>query len=296
MWTRKELKDKAKLNLNKNYWMVVLVTFIVMITSGGTSSFGGSFSSGFSNGLKSGSQQESTQEVDRWDDMEFASDDEEISDVMGEVKKEYNSTFDKRDGFILAGVGAVILIIVLIIFLVAFALSIFLFNPLKVGCYKWYIHNRKENPQLGIIGDGFTKNYMRTVEIMFCKSLFTILWSMLCLIPGIVKAYEYRMIPYIVAENPDITRQEAFQMSKTMMTGEKWNAFVLDLSFILWNIVAGLCCGIPGFFYVYPYIQLTNVELYVKLKETQLGIHDTANGEQGTQDPQPTIDNGYTEL
>ena len=120
MWTRKELKDKAKLNLNKNYWMVVLVTFIVMITSGGSGSFGGSFGSGFSNGLKSGSQQQETQQsISQWDNEEFNASDEDISGTMETIKDQYSHTFTKSDGFVLAGIGAFILIIVLIIFVYA---------------------------------------------------------------------------------------------------------------------------------------------------------------------------------
>ena len=53
------------------------------------------------------------------------------------------------------------------------------------------------------------------------------------IIPGIIKAYEYSMIPYLLAENPNMSKQEAFAISKELMDGNKFNAFVLDLSFIL---------------------------------------------------------------
>ena len=89
---------------------------------------------------------------------------------------------------------------------------------------------------------------------------------MLFLVPGIIKSYEYRMIPYILADNPTISYEEAFALSKKMMTGNKWDAFVLDLSFIGWRILGGLTCGILSLFYVNPYQYQTNAALYEALK------------------------------
>lgn len=57
---------------------------------------------------------------------------------------------------------------------------------------------------------------------MFLRDLFTTLWSLLLVVPGIVKHYEYLMVPYIIAENPAMDYKEAFQISKQMMDGEKW--------------------------------------------------------------------------
>ena len=64
--------------------------------------------------------------------------------------------------------------------------------------------------------------------------LYTFLWSLLLLIPGIVKAYEYRMVPYLLADYPELSTEEAFRISREMMNGEKMNTFILDLSFIGW--------------------------------------------------------------
>ena len=89
--------------------------------------------------------------------------------------------------------------------------------------------------------------------------------------PGIIKAYEYRMIPYILAENPDIDTKEAFARSKEMMTGNKWDAFVLDLSFLGWILLSVCTCGILAIFWVNPYMYMTDAELYVALKEITYG-------------------------
>lgn len=79
------------------------------------------------------------------------------------------------------------------------------------------------------------------------------------------------MIPYILAENPGIDSREAFAVSKQMMDGNKWAAFVLDLSFLGWQILSVFTCGILSVFYVNPYVYMTNAELYVALKEITFG-------------------------
>lgn len=101
---------------------------------------------------------------------------------------------------------------------------------------------------------------------MFCRDLFVSLWSLLFVIPGIIKSYEYRMVPYLMADAPDLTRQEAFRISKDLMYGQKMNAFVLDLSFIGWQILSACTCGLLGVFYVNPYNNATNAELFLELK------------------------------
>ena len=81
---------------------------------------------------------------------------------------------------------------------------------------------------------------MNVVLVMFLKNLFTSLWTLLFVIPGIVKHYEYLMIPYILAENPGMDRKEAFQISKRMMDGQKMETFILDLSFIGWILLSAI--------------------------------------------------------
>ena len=75
-------------------------------------------------------------------------------------------------------------------------------------------------------------------------NLFIALWTLLLIVPGIIKSYEYRMVPYILAENPGMNRKEAFAISKRMMTGKKWATFVLDLSFFGWIFLSIFTCGI----------------------------------------------------
>ena len=120
---------------------------------------------------------------------------------------------------------------------------------------------------------------------MFLKELKIVLWSLLFVIPGIIKAYEYLMVPYILAENPNIDSKRAFQMSRDMMKGEKWDTFVLELSFLGWTLLGVLACGI-GSLFVAPYMQATFTELYEVLKYKVISCGQAHPDELGGQ-------NGY---
>lgn len=164
-----------------------------------------------------------------------------------------------------------ILTVVFVVIIIAFALSTFLFNPLVVGGQRFFVVSHYQKAELNELGFAFSNSYMNIVKTMFLRQLYIFLWSLLFIIPGIIKGYEYRMIPYILAENPNIDSKEAFAMSKQMMDGNKWNAFVLDLSFFGWAILGVFTCGILSIFYVNPYIYMTYAELYVALKEITYG-------------------------
>lgn len=150
--------------------------------------------------------------------------------------------------------------------LIGIAISIFLENPLLIGCYKFFINCKRDSENLNDIVMTFKNGYMNVVLTEFLRGLFTFLWSLLFVIPGIIKGYEYMMIPYLLADNPQMDRKEAFAKSKEMMDGNKWKAFVLDLSFWGWGLLSGCTCGILYIFYVGPYIHLTKAELYHALK------------------------------
>lgn len=75
------------------------------------------------------------------------------------------------------------------------------------------------------------------------------------------------MIPYILAENPKIERKKAFKLSKEMMKGNKWKTFILDLSFLGWELLSIFTFGLLNIFYINPYKVSTTVELYEVLKK-----------------------------
>lgn len=143
---------------------------------------------------------------------------------------------------------------------------IFVGNPLLCGIAAFFTANRKSPQTAGIILFPFRHGYMNIVKTMFFMNLKIFLWSLLLIVPGIIKAYEYRMIPYLLAENPGISTNEAFAVSKMMMNGNKANAFVLDFSFIPWHLLAAVTLGLAGVFYVMPYICQTDAGLYLAIK------------------------------
>ena len=113
--------------------------------------------------------------------------------------------------------------------------------------------------------DSFTRGYWNTVGVMFFMNLKVFLWTLLLIVPGIVKSYQYRFIPFLLAENPDLPADRAFEISTMMTDGEKWNIFVLDLSFLGWNLLGLLLLGI-GALFVDPYVKATEAELYAALR------------------------------
>ena len=144
--------------------------------------------------------------------------------------------------------------------------TIFIGNVIVVGKSGYFIKNHDENPELGEIFKRFKGNYLNVVKIMFLMDLKTLLWLFLFIVPGVIKAYEYSMIPYLLAENPNLSASQAFSLSKQMTTGQKMDLFVLDLSFLGWIILGLICCGI-GILFVLPYPEATKAEVYLILKQ-----------------------------
>lgn len=162
---------------------------------------------------------------------------------------------------LLAGIATVVILIVLVA-------KVFVGNLLKMGGYRFFILNQTAQPGIGTLLDGFRSgHYVNIVLIMFLRDLFTTLWSLFLVVPGIVKHYEYLMVPYIIAENPAMDYKEAFQISKQMMDGEKMEAFIMDLSFLGWYLLSAVTCGLLAIFYVNPYVQASFAEMYTFNKQ-----------------------------
>lgn len=113
---------------------------------------------------------------------------------------------------------------------------------------------------------GFSQDIGQNILLGFLSSLFVALWSLLFLIPGIVKAYGYGMIYYIKADHPEYDWRTCLQVSQQMMYGHKMDLFVLDLSFIGWYFVGSLCLGV-GALWVHPYHETTRALFYEQLKQ-----------------------------
>ena len=266
-FNRISLKTRAKKILRKNWGWAILVTLILtLVTPTVSSSF---VSSELRDSLN---LNRNTQIIQNDQDVDI--------DVNNRIQlynyrpdiilKRYKEEADSMVRGIMPGYPGsswgLFVAALMFAFFFAFVLKVFVLNPIHVGCMKWYLRNRTESkPKMRAVVETFAEGYIRIVAIMFLRDLFTFLWALLLIVPGIIKSYEYRMIPYLLAENPELSVSEAFGMTKKIMNGNKMDTFVLDLSFLPWILLAAMTCGILSVVYVAPYMALTNTELYVCL-------------------------------
>lgn len=120
-------------------------------------------------------------------------------------------------------------------------IAIFAGNVFTVGCCRFFVENREYRAPVSKVFHGFQSgHYTNAVWIMFLRDVKIVLWTFLFIIPGIVKTYEYRMVPYILADQPDISARDAFAISREMMRGQKVDAWVFRC-ILSWMVV---CCYI----------------------------------------------------
>jgi uncharacterized membrane protein len=111
-------------------------------------------------------------------------------------------------------------------------------GAMTLGITQVYLrYRRKQVAPSALVFSGFS-NFSRALALYLLTALFTFLWSLLFIIPGIIAAYRYRLAFYILAENPNVGPLEAINISKGLMRGNKWKLFCLDLSFLGWILLA----------------------------------------------------------
>lgn len=139
--------------------------------------------------------------------------------------------------------------------------------PLGVGIYNAYKElscSGDNNCTANMFKVGFGR-YLHNVWGMLLMSIFVMLWSLLLLIPGIIKAYAYRLTPYILVDNPELSANEAINLSRKMMKGHKFDLFCLELSFIGWILLGILTLGV-GYLWLLPYMTTTLAGFYQDAK------------------------------
>lgn len=235
MTTRAQLKRRALDGLGGYYWSGFLVCLIAMLLGGAG---GGNPLSGLSGGARA---------VSSGGDTGFGS---------GEIS---SST-----ALVIMGI---LMTVIVTMWVVGILWSSLVGNVIRVGSCRYFVESQEQQRSagLGMIFSGFTGgNYLNVVKVMFMKGLFEALWSLLLVIPGVIKSYEYYLVPYLLAETPDLPYREALRISREMMDGHKWRAFVLELSFIGWLLLGSLLCGL-GVLFVRPYQSATFAEFYLDL-------------------------------
>ena len=153
-------------------------------------------------------------------------------------------------GSVIPGVGALIVI-----------------GPMTYGLSYVFLKQARDGQemQLGDIFKGFTDDFGQTFLIGLMTGIFTLLWSMLFVIPGIIKAYSYSMVYYIKIDHPEYDWRQCISESQAMMKGHKGELFMLDLSFIGWIIVGSMCLGV-GILWVEPYMEASHAQFYESIK------------------------------
>lgn len=220
MWTRRDLKSKAKAVLRKVYWKALLVSIVMAIA--------------MSNGSNSVTE-----------------------------KNNGNGDFISiKPEFLVFGVlGLIVLgIIVRIIFT----------YPIEVGGRRYFVKSAKNEDNSKCFRFAYqSENIIDIFKGMIRRDVQIFLWFLLFIIPGIIKIYAYRFVPYILAENPQISSARAIELSTRMTGGHKFDIFILDLSFLGWYLLGVIALGI-GTFFVNPYVFATDAELYLKLRDNAL--------------------------
>ncbi|WP_099470004.1 DUF975 family protein [Konateibacter massiliensis] len=255
MWNRAGLKANAKENLKRFYWPAFLVCLIVgMFTNGGG---GGSVANGLQGVFMLGTDYDSYYDDSFYDDSSYYYGDTS-SDVFSSVES-------------LIVMLGVMTIVFAIVFVIALIVKLLIGNPLLVGKNRYFMSNRDVKSSIGEIGFAYSSGHFgNVVKTMFLMDLYVFLWSLLLIIPGIIKSYEYAMVPYLMAENPAMESSRAFEISREIMRGEKWNYFVLQLSFIGWFLLGSMLCLI-GVVFVNPYYEATLAEFYGWGREKAMG-------------------------
>lgn len=263
MWTRSEVKNDAKRILARCYPAALLVSLVFALLSGG-----------MTNGRAT---------VQGTREMVYDINLDKVGDAADDAGQ-FSDTLKERLPFlpgILAriagmGFGLLLLSFSLLFFLLSLAVKILVTNPVEVGARRFFMSSRERATRLNALLYAFSSgNYWNVVKILFIRDVKIFLWSLLLVIPGIIKSYEYQMVPYILAENPGISTAEAFQLTRDMTYGEKLNLFVLDVSFFPWMLLSSFTCGMIGLFWLNPYAMATKAEVYALFRRNCLNTGRT---------------------
>lgn len=163
--------------------------------------------------------------------------------------------------------------------------------PFTIAASGYYLnHIRGFNPEWKSLYKEGIDNYGAYLVTGVLVNVFTVLWSLLFVVPGIIKALAYSQAKYVIHDNPRLKGKEAIEISKRMTNGFKGDLFSMYLSFIGWYILVGLTCGILSI-YVTPYVETTAAMYYENLKRYSIengivapeafGIAPVAGGAQG---------------
>lgn len=162
-----------------------------------------------------------------------------------------------------------------IMWIVPFFAFVILGGPVTYGLCRYFINSKDKTGDLSDLFKGFEENFPESLLLWIIERIFIMLWSILFIIPGIVKFYSYSMSMYILQDEKDKSWDYCHEKSMKMMEGHKMELFILDLSFLGWYIVGAICFGV-GILWVLPYHAATRMNFYLSLKG-EFAPHDVVN-------------------
>lgn len=144
-----------------------------------------------------------------------------------------------------------------------------LIGPCTLGFCRYALNvSRDESADVGTMFSGFG-SFGRGFLAYFLTTIYTVLWTLLFIIPGILATFAYAMTFFVLLDNPGMGINAAITESRRLMNGNRWKLFCLMFRFIGWFILVGLTCGIASF-WVYPYLEVAIANFYADIKEPQV--------------------------
>ena len=162
-----------------------------------------------------------------------------VEDIGTTPNGEYNEGKAIAVVFFIVIFFMIVCIALVIFILIVLPLQILLINPLEIGIRRFFARNLREQANIREICYTFDHSYKNCVKIQFFRGWYIFLWSLLLVIPGIIKSYEYKMIPYLLGEYPDISMEEAFAQS--FCAGLLFSGMVYFKWTDIWNFKYLLC-------------------------------------------------------
>lgn len=287
MWNRREIKSKGRKNIKKHYWRTVAICFLVAF-------IGGQYSESLSavrlydSASETGILNADTEHFGRndveklilkWITGEKKTEDNVVNNpyTRGVFSSIYNHTISA--GSLVMGISAtisnalftgraasvVMMFIGLLLTLLWWGL---IKNVLNVGRCRFFLEavTYNDTPMRRVLFLYRVQRVWKAAKVSMLKIIYQTLWSF-TIVGGWIKEYAYRMVPYIVAENPDISPKDAIALSQNMMRGNKWQAFLLDCSFLGWSVLSFCTGGLVNIFYGNSYRESAMAQLYITLRE-----------------------------
>ena len=158
-------------------------------------------------------------------------------------------------------------IFIVVVAMTMFVVSVFIKDTYKVVFRRIFLegHNYDHVKISRFLFLFRVKKFLKATYTIFLTSIYQFLWD-LTIVGGIIKRYSYYMVPYIVAENPDIDANDAIELSIRMMYGHKWECFKLEMSFFGWWVLGACTLGLSQIFFSNPYEECTYCAFYIYLR------------------------------